>query len=243
MKNMGLYIIFCLILWSCNKPGSPDCFKQAGAFAVKERNLGGPVREIVVQSPLYVSVRYAPFEKIEIKGPENLIEKISFHHVNKALYIKNNNKCNFVRGYKHNVYVYIYTPHLEFVRNNAVGEIRVESSVITDTLRIETEAGDIIVDCDMYKLSGSSHGNGNIYFYGTAQKAYFYIFGTCFLYAADGIINGYAYVEHVSVGDAYLNLTDGSLLNYKIYKKGNIFYKGSIIMDGNRYGSGNLKKF
>lgn len=243
MKNKGLYIIVCLILWSCNKPDSPDCFKQAGAFTVKEIDVNGPVREIVVQSPLQVNIRYAPVEKIEIKGPENLIKKISCYHVNKALYIKNNNKCNFVRGYKHNVIVCVYTPYLEFVRNNAVGEIRIEPSVISDTLRIETEAGDIVVNCDMYKLSGSSHGNGNIYFYGSAQQAYIYLFGTCFLYAADGIINGYAYVEQVSVGDAYLNLKDGSLLNYKIYKKGNIFYRGSIAMDGIRYGSGNLKKF
>lgn len=242
MKVKALNIIF-LFLLACNKPDSPDCFKRAGAFAVKELNVDGPVREIVIQSPLQVSIRYAPVEKIEIKGPENLIEKIACHHINKALYIKNNNKCNFVRGYKHNVNVYIYTPYLEFVRNNAVGEIRIEPSVITDTLRIETEAGDIIVDCNMYKFSGSSHGNGNIYFHGSAQKAFIYLFGTCFFYAADGIINGYAYVEQISVGDAYVKLTDGSLLNYKIYKKGNIFYKGSISMDGIRYGNGNLKKF
>lgn len=242
MRKEYIYIIF-LVLFACNKPDSPDCFKQAGAFAVMELSIGAPVREVVIQSPLQVHIRYAPVEKIEIKGPKNLINKISCHHINKALYIKNNNKCNFVRGYKHNINVYIYTPYLEFVRNNAVGEIYVESSVVADTLRIETEAGDIFVDCNMNKLSGSSHGNGNIYFYGTANQVFIYLFGTCFLYAADGIINGYAYVEQVSVGDAYLNLTDGSLLNYKIYKKGNIFYKGSISVDGIRYGSGNLKKF
>jgi len=95
----------------------------------------------------------------------------------------------------------------------------------------------------MYKLSGSSHGNGNIYFNGSAQKAYIYLFGTCFLYAAGGIINGYAYVEQVSVGDAYLNLTNGSLLNFKIYKKGNIYYNGSITTDGIIYGTGELKKY
>lgn len=241
--NYKIIYIVCLLLMACNNPNSPDCLMQAGAFSVRVPDVNGPFREVVIQSPLRVYIRYAPSEKIEIKGPKNLIENISCWRINKALYVKNNNRCNFVRGYKHRVDVYIYTPLLEFVKNNAVGEVRIESSVLSDTLRVETEAGDIWVTCNTYKFSASSHGNGNIYFSGSTSKAFIYLFGTCFLHAENGTINGYAYVEQVSVGDAYLNMTDGSLLNYKIYKKGNIFFRGNITTNGVIFGSGKVLKY
>ncbi|MCX8079967.1 MAG: DUF2807 domain-containing protein [Bacteroidia bacterium] len=243
MRGIFVFIVLSFFLGECNKPNAPDCFKQAGKFSVRKVDINGPVREVVLQSPVFLHIRHGSKEHIEIKGPENLLEKIEFKHIHKALYIKNHNSCNFVRGYRHEIHVYLYVPDLEYVRNNAVGAIDIQADVKTDSLRVESEGGDIQVHCSMIKFSASSHGNGNIYFTGSTQQAFVYLFGTNFFYGMGGSVQSYAYVEQISVGDAYIHFSGNALFHYKIHKRGNIYYSGnSVTSEGVIYGKGGIKK-
>lgn len=237
-----LLLLFILILSSCNRPDAPDCFKQAGKFSVKKISLSSPPTRITLESPLEVFVRPSPENYVSVEGPANLLEKISVSQNTNQISIRNRNRCNFVRGYKHNIRIYVNTPDVEFVRNLATGTITIEKGFSLDTLRLESEAGDILLYSDVAKFSSGSHGNGNIYVYGTIQKAHVYMYGTNFFYAEEGMISSYAYIEQNSVGDAIIRMQDGGLLNYVIRKSGNIYYYGNITTQGEIKSKGNIYK-
>lgn len=211
---------------SCNKSSAPDCFKTTGEQTVLTRTLT-PFDSLQLDSYLDVTLKTGNEYKVEIFGGANMLEKISTSVEGKKLVIENKNQCNFVRGYKHHITLTVTAPKYKFVVTNSIGNIATASDFAQDTFVVRTEAGDVTIQGTFNEVRTSSHGNGNVYFKGKTNNLQSYMNGTNYLYAEEGYIKDYVFVESISIADAYVKAPDGGLVEYHIWKTGNLYYKGN----------------
>jgi hypothetical protein len=214
-----------LTVTSCNK-SSPDCFKKAGKDSKLERVLT-PFKVVQLETNIEVTIVKGADYKVEIFGGQNLLEKVKTSVDSGTLIIDNGNGCNFVRGYDDPIKITITSPRFERVITNSVGKINTLPDFQQDTMFFSSEGGDVLIQGNYIELKTSSHGNGNVYFKGTSSKMYVYMNGTNYLYAEDGTILNYIFVETVSLADAYITAPTNGIFEYHIWKTGNIYYKGN----------------
>jgi hypothetical protein len=233
--------LIAFVICSCDK-SSPDCFKKAGKESHVERTLT-PFKTVTLESNIEVVLRKGNEHRIEISGPKNLLEKVVTSVSDGTLTIDNNNGCNFVRGYKHHLQVIVYAPEYDMIISNSIGNMRTEEGFVQDTIFFYTEGGDMIINGTFAELKTGSHGNGNIYFNGLVDHMYVYMNGTNYLYAENGTIINYIFIETLSLADAFITAPNNGTINYHTWKTGNIYYSGDpATVDGKQESTGGAIK-
>jgi hypothetical protein len=226
LKRLVIYLFLLGGFFACKKENATDCFKSNGSEITIQKDLG-PFSEIVVSDKIDLTVNQGSEFKVEVTAGENIIDNISVEKRKSVLEINNNNKCNFVRGYKRRVLVTVTVPFIRKVINNGVGTVRFGNDFVQDTLFVRAEnSGDVHVHGKFVKLQTSSHGNGDIYLNGSCDTLYVYMFGTNFLKAENLKINHYTFVETISIGDCSINAPSGGILDCNLWRSGNIYYSG-----------------
>jgi hypothetical protein len=226
-----------LLTYSCDK-SSPDCFKRAGVESSEDRTLTA-FKSVRLESNVEVVLRKSTEYKVEVRGPKNLLDKVSTSVNEGTLTIDNHNACNFVRGYKHHLHVIVYAPKYDMITSNSIGNIRTEDDFVQDSIFFYTEGGDVIINGTFMRLKTGSHGNGNVYFNGVTNDMYVYMNGTNYLYAENGTINSYFFIESISLADAFVKAPTNGTLSYHMWKTGNVYYSGDpAVVDGKKESTG-----
>jgi hypothetical protein len=198
-----------------------------------ERNLDA-FKTVIVNDKIDLNIIRGTSYKVEVTAGKNIIGNISTITSDHVLEISNNNKCNFVRGYKKRVVVTITVPVIRKIVNNGVGTVKCTNDLIQDSIFVRAEnSGDIHVSGQFKLLQTSSHGNGDIYLNGVCDKLYVYMFGTNFLKGENLKVNNYTFIETISLGDCTIKAPQGGILDYNLWRSGNIYYSGdpAIIND------------
>ena len=232
MKKLLAYI-FLLLAFSCKKENALDCFKSNGTEITEVRALG-VFNEVSVYDKIDLKLLQGNEYKVEVFAGKNIIQNIEVKNLDGKLRIKNNNKCNFVRGYKKHVAVTVTVPKIDKVESMGVGTVTFESDFIQDMIYVYAEnSGDMHVNGIFRRIKTGSHGNGDIYIRGTCDTLTVYAFGTNSTFAKETKINTYAFVESITVGDVHLTAPTSGTLDVKIWKAGNVRYSGfpSIVND------------
>lgn len=229
MPNGKYFIFFCLtlLLSSCKKENAFDCFKSNGTEISETRNPGS-FSAIRLDSKINLEIRQGAEYTLEVKAGKHVIKNISTRIVSDTLVIDNNNKCNFVRGYKKEVSIIITVPHIRYILNNGVGTIRFSDSYSQDSLMVKTESsGDIYINGSYNQVRTISSGNGDVHLTGSTNTLLVFTTGTNYVWANGMTVKDYAFIETMSLGDCYVNATGLQRFDYKIYKTGKIFYSGN----------------
>jgi len=172
--------------------------------------------------------------KVEITAGEYIIKNISTKVKDSLLKLENNNKCNFVRGYKKKIRIKVTVPYLVQVTNYGVGPITVNENFQQDKIFFKAEnSGDTYINGSYDQVRTSSHGNGDMYLRGSAKSLMIYTFGTNYTWAEDFKVSDYLFISTRSLGDAFFNLDGVNTIDYLIYDEGNIYYKGSPVRMNN----------
>ncbi|MBS1650648.1 MAG: DUF2807 domain-containing protein [Bacteroidetes bacterium] len=235
-------IVFAFILIKCKPANAFDCLKSNGSEETVSRNVGY-FYSISLSGKIELSIVQGQAYNAEVTAGKNLLNNISTTVNNGTLTIENNNKCNFVRGYKHTIKVKVTVPNLKSVFNLSTSDIWFSQGFNQDTIFLRcNNAGDIHIDGNFNQLTTSAHGNGNIYVSGNTNSFNAYMNGTTFLYANTINIASYAFIETLSIGDAYINLPNGGVFQYNIWRSGNIYYTGNpAVITNYSNGSGSGK--
>lgn len=204
-----------------------DCFKSNGTEITDSRT-PGQFKIIKTYDKIDLNITKGSEFKVEVVAGKNVIKNIKTKVADGILTIDNNNKCNFVRGYKRKVTVNVTSPYLVRVENHGVGTTTFSESYAQDTIQLLAEnSGDIILHGTFNQVRTSSHGNGDIYLNGSCNSLYVYTYGTNVLKCENFTINNYVFVETISIGDCFINAPNGGKLEYNIWRSGNIYYKGN----------------
>lgn len=233
MKRLLTYsiAIALFLTFSCQKEHAPDCFTANGADVSDIRNLGS-FNSIELNSNMDLTIFSGTEFKVEVIGGENILDKIATSVESGTLMIENNNRCNFVRGYKRRVRINVTVPYITRVTNNAVGTVVFDANYQQDSIIYlgAGSSGDMYINGKYGIIVTSSHGNGDLYFNGTAKQLQVYTNGTNYTRAENLDVSGYIYISTYSIGDTYLKLNSKNVVDCYIEDDGNIYYTGDPVM-------------
>ncbi len=230
-----------MLFAGCKRENALDCFKSNGPEVTEARDVG-TFSIIKLYSKIDLNITKGTGFKVEVTAGKHIIKNIKTTIADDILTIENDNKCNFVRGYKKNITVNITLPYILKVENRGVGTIRFDGNYTQDTLQVRAEnSGDIYVNGTYTEIRTSSHGNGDIYLQGSCNNLYAYTYGTNVLKAEELTINNYVFIETISIGDCFVKAPNGGKLEYNIWRDGNIYYLGNPSVINNFKGDGKGK--
>ena len=233
-RKLCFLIYVILTCTACKKGHMLDCLKSNGKEKSKTFNLS-KFTIIGITDKMDVTIFQGSEYKVEIYAGENIIKNITCNVINDSLVIHNTTTCNFVRGYNRKVKVFITTPYVLKVCNFSVSTVKMDAGFKQDsTLKIRNQgAGDTYVNGTFKLVDTGSHGSGDVYLNGSTKTLLIYSNGTNFTFAEDFIVSDHVFVSSYSIGNVYLNVEGLNLLDYYIWKQGNIFYKGTPLSISN----------
>lgn len=223
-----VYIYFLLLagFTSCKKENLCDCVKVTGAGNVIYHDVQG-FTCIDVKDKMNLYLTQGPNYEVRVEAGRNLQPLIKAELDGETLKVFNTNRCNWVRGYKHKIDVYITAPYYKYIINNGVGPVKSVNTIVQDTITLKTgNSGEIRLDLNTKVTMCSAHGNGDIYLSGTTKNLQNDYTGTNFLYANELWVSDYVYLHSVSIGHAYINAPPNGLMDIVLERAGNIYYKG-----------------
>lgn len=219
-----LCILFISNFFSCKKENAWDCVKTAGKTISENRTLP-PFHTIIIEDKIDVYLKQDQWNVL-VKAGKNLIRNITTEVKSETLYIRNNNKCNFIRDPQKKVEAHIYLPELKYLKHTGSGNVYAINTFVQDTMIVRIESpGDVHLAIQTTYFGGSTHGNGDLYVSGHTKYFYYHYNGTNYIYARDLQVQNYVYLESHSVGHAYINLNNSGM-DAALFTNGNIYYYG-----------------
>ncbi len=219
--------LLCFISYSCKKENMCDCVKTTGKIVTQTRAVSG-FTCIHLEDKIDLYMSQGPAFDLKVEAGEHLQSLIKTELDGETLKVVNHNRCNWVRGYKHPIKVYVTAPYYKYIGNWGVGNIETSGIIAQDTIRCKTySSGDIHLSLSCKAIFCSTHGNGDIYLQGTTDELQNDYVGTNFLYASNLEVNNYIYLHSASIGNAYINAPYNGLMDIRLETSGNVYYSGN----------------
>lgn len=224
-----IFLVSLALIYSCNSPDSPDCFKSRGSDEIVTRSLS-TFDEIEVRDYLEIELVDSEVFKVEVSGGKNLLPKIKTRIESNRLIIENKNRCNFVRSFKHTPVITVYCPTIrKIILQDGAGELRSLGELSGDSILLETNhaSGDITLHLDYDKaVFLMPTGTSDLQLSGTVEQLE--IFSDAF-----GMVN----TEAVEAEAVLVN--NSSIRDFFI--RTNRYFYAEINDRGNVYVSGNIE--
>jgi hypothetical protein len=227
-NHSQIYIIFLtgLLNMSCQKDHMADCFKGTGSQQIEERLTTAFNRIDISDNVEAVIYPGAPF-KVKITAGSKLIASISTLVSDSVLYIRNENKCNWVRSFQNKFKAEIWLPEIIELTANGSGDIAVMDTIRYDgfTFNNWNASGKVSFLFNTASVRTNIHiGPGDFEMNGYVGVHYLYNNG-------DGVCNArnlktdITYTENKGTNNQYVQVSGE--LSAKISYVGNIYYTGN----------------
>jgi hypothetical protein len=221
----SLVAISYLLVISCNKENAPDCLKTSGKTDSEIRQTG-PFNRIELRDYIHYELIDSAHTFVEIEGPENLIPKVRTDMDNGLLRISNANTCNFVRSFRHQITVRIYSPEFRNIQNYSTGNITSVNTLTGSSFQLDNRdaAGDITLRLAADTVRILSHtGVADTKVTGHCQTAHLFNQGIGRIDAA-GLYSAYTFINNSSINDVHARAAQ--YLYALIECNGNIYCAG-----------------
>ncbi len=222
--NVATSIILLLFSFSCKKENRGDCFKSAGEI-VEEIRLFSGIDTVEIERYVDVIFVQDTVEKVIVKSGRNLLPLIKTIQIDKKLYIRNHNTCDWVRKYKIPYEVYVHVKSVKGINANGTGKIYSLNKLSGDYLKISNTAmSEIALDLNYKDIIVYVFGFGNLTLKGNAGMIDAFLGGSCNINFKE-IPCAFGYISTSSTGDTYINAFKE--LGVNIRGRGNVFYSGN----------------
>lgn len=234
---------FVFLNWGCKKENMCDCVKSTGSIVTQKREVSG-FTCVHAEDKIDVYMYQGPVYDVQVEAGEHLQGLIKTELDGETLKVVNHNRCNWVRGYKHVIRVYVTAPYYKYIDHWGVGTMQTPYPISQDTIACKTHSsGDIRLNLNCKAVICSTHGNGDIYLEGVVNELQNDYSGTNSLYAKDLKVNNYIFLHSNSLGSAYINAPDNGLMDIKLEASGSVYYSGNPnTIHLTRSGKGDLVK-
>ena len=228
MRHKYFILILSMVtMLSCKRESMCDCVKSAG----KENAIYHDVKDfncIFIRDKMDLHLTQGPNFEVRVEAGANLQRLIKVELEGETLNVFNNNRCNWVRGYKHKINIYITAPYFKYLKNGGLGTISSTGTIVQDEISLRAEnSGDFHLDVNTDRVVCSAHGNGDTYLTGVTKRLESDYTGTNYLYAYGLEVKDYIYLHSVSIGNAQVSAPENGLMDIVIDRTGNIYYKGN----------------
>ena len=224
-----LVILICWVLafTSCKNENRCDCVKSTGKTNVIYHNVTD-FNCIYLTDKMDLFITQGPNFEVRVEAGANMQKLIKAELDGETLKVFNNNRCNWVRGYKHSITIYITAPYFKYIKHGGLGTIKTTNTIVQDQISLRAEnSGNFDLDLATKSIICSAHGNGDTYLNGTTDRLESDYTGTNYLYADGLTIKNYVYLHSVTIGHTYINAPENGLMDIVLDKAGNIYYKGN----------------
>jgi putative autotransporter adhesin-like protein len=243
MKRLIILLLTISFLQlSCKKDDWYNCFENTGATTTEERH-ASPF--IYLEMFDNVNVIYNPdtIFAIKVTGGVNIIDGLTTEIVGDRLYIRNINKCNWLRDFRNEFTVEINGNSLRQIIVSGSGDLKFTDTLKTEKLRIESWEGtgklEIILDSKEVETVINS-GPIDIYLSGRTTLSYSYSGGNGYIFARN-FQSEYNYSTNKGTGDFHLQVQNE--LDVNIEHSGDVYYHGEPYSIKKQItGTGNLYK-
>ncbi len=228
MKFKNYILIFSILyFFSCKKENLCDCVKTTGKQTLSNRNIAN-FNCIVANDKMDVYLTQGTEFEVNVDAGANIQKLIKTELDGETLKVFNTNRCNWVRGYKHKIKIYITAPYFKHIKNIGLGTIHSVGTITQNQINLRVEnSGDIKLTVNVQKIEGSAHGNGDTYVSGIANELAWDFTGTNYLYTQNLNVTNYLYLHSVSIGKAYVSAPQNGLMDVILDKAGDVHYTGT----------------
>jgi hypothetical protein len=231
-----------LLPLACKKENSCDCFKSTGDI-VTENRAPGLVNRIFLEDNINLIMTSGNAVQLSVEAGENLLPLIKTEISGNEIHIRNENKCNWVRSYKHKPTVYLTLPMVDYIEYSGSGDITMTNTFTGDTIAVNSWNGSGTININLnYNASHLNvhTGPADINVTGTVSHSYVWYAGNGMVHA-ENFTSYYTYITNKGTGNCYLNITNELYAN--ISWTGCIYYSGNPqIVVPNISGKGTLIK-
>lgn len=242
--NIFLFIITFFSFTGCNKENGCDCFKGTGDITTEQR-ISEPFNSISLEDNINLYITRDSAYSLTVEAGEKLLPEITSEVKNGCLYLKNENKCNWVRSFKNEINVYLKCRKLYgILYDRASGDIFTADTLHTDSFRFDSHNGtgtiNLILDAGTTKFNLHT-GPADLNVKGKAGVNYLYSIANGRANLGE-FITDITFMNSKSTNNCYVNVR--ALLDVEIGYIGDVYYTGNPnIVKQNITGKGKLIKF
>ena len=233
IKKFGLAaitLVLLLTMHSCKKESRGSCFMGAGGDASESRSITLPFSEIKAEDNIHILLVQDSLNYIELTGGKNLLPYVETKVVDGVLHFENHAKCQFFKGYEHEIHAVLHFTTFKTIWNWGSGHITSNDTLHFDTLILNAQEsiGNYELLIDNYKTVANLHtGVSDFILKGKSNNFYSYSRGTGNIFASD-LHSDFAYANNISALDFFVGET--KTLEALIQYKGNVFYRGNPVI-------------
>jgi hypothetical protein len=230
LSNPSLHLVLLLVMLlavpSCEKDHLFDCTKSTGQ-EVSEYRPTSVFKNIDLSDNVDLVIYPDTTLFIRVTAGQNLIDGIITELDGNTLYIRNENRCNWIRSFKNKFTVEIGMDQPELISYYGSGSIRCMDTLRHDGFTFDSwnGAGSIwlLLHCNTSNLNNNV-GSCDINASGISGVSYLYVNGSG-IADLSRLETGYSYLKNNSTGDLSVNVTKE--LGVTIEHTGNIYYTGN----------------
>jgi hypothetical protein len=233
-----IVVVGILLFSSCKKENRCDCIKRTGSVITEIRSIKG-FDKIYVEDNLKVFLIQDSVFEVKVEAGENIVPLIRAEVKEGTLFIKNDNRCNWMRSYDKPLNVYVKMPVIKYITSDGTGDIISLNTITTDKFDVQTKnSGNIELTVNNTQVVSHMHGSGDLTLKGVTGEHACDIGGTSFL-RCQNLETNYTWIHTFTTGLCYVKASD--LLICKIDYIGDVYCYGSpTTIDKQQHGAGQL---
>lgn len=235
--------ILLTILSGCEKDHMFDWTKSTGKITIEYRTVGS-FNSLHLSDNVDVILHTDTTPFVRVTAGQNIMDGIITETKSNTLYIRNENRYNWVRSFKNRFTVEIGMAQPEKISYYGSGNVSCHDTMRFDGFTFDCWNGSGTIDLNLNTNTSNINihvGRCDIHLMGNAGNSYLYNNDTGII-DADQLKTANTYLRSSSTGDCKVNVTNE--LAVEINHTGNVYYSGNpSIINQQISGSGKLIKY
>ena len=228
MKARIILSILIIILTTCKKDHLLDCLKSAGKTITEDRETG-TFLNINLTDNVDLKINPGTNHYIKVTAGKNIIDGIITEISGNTLYIRNENRCNWMRSFKNTYTVEVGMDQPVNIYYDGSGDISCLDTIRSNDFVFDCFGGsgsiNFIFNSDRMQLKNHI-GRSDMHASGTVRECNVFI-NDVGKADVSSLISQVCHVRNSSTGDCRVKVT--SDLSVEILYSGNIYYSGNPV--------------
>ena len=132
-----IYLVFVLLIMSCDSEDAGDCFQKAGVI-IQQEIMVDSFDKIFVNRDIELIIKEGAEQKVVIETGKNLLNDVEAIVSEGELILTDNNSCNYVRKYGITK-IYITSPNITEIRSSTQYDVSSDGILTYPSLTILSE--------------------------------------------------------------------------------------------------------